>query len=356
MVVAAEQSRLVLTEHTLAESSTQREGDKVVKRCTLTLLPHLLLLLLIAPAQATLTMFDLNSSINPTTGSATASASGGGISLSLTATTNVLTVDGPQDFSNSIALANFSQGSTVSIPRTTFSVSGPGTWDNGVVDVSVSGLDTSSNFLYVFMMDLDDGEEADITSAVTTPLAPTDEIGHIGTARLVTNENFTRNDTHVFDHPTGRLSSTQTYQGSDVAITVLKIASDVTSFTIDTTPDMGFGGVGGIQFALGYSDVDVPIVLYASDFDGNDLVNLDDYNILTSNFLTAGTQADGDATGDGFIDLDDFVQWRADFEDPGIPASAVVTGVAVPEPSALLLASTALALACVRRRTSVSVG
>lgn len=326
-----------------------------MKRCTLTLL--LLLGLLGNSAHATLTMFDLNSAIDPVNGSAVANASGGGISLSLTATTNVLTVDSDQNFSNQIALANFGQGSPVAMPRTTFSVSGPGTWDNGAVDVAVSGLDTSANSLYVFMIDLDDGEEADVTTAITSPLAPPDELGHIGTARLETDGNFVRNDTHVFDHPTGRLSSTATFGGSDVAVTVFKVASDVTSFTIDTTPDMGFGGAGGIQFALGYSDVDVPIVLFASDFNADDFVNLVDYNILTNNFLTAGTQADGDATGNGFIDLDDFVKWREDFENPAIPsapaASAIAASALVPEPCTLLLGSTLLAVAWTYRLVRV---
>ena len=79
----------------------------------------------------------------------------------------------------------------------------------------------------------------------------------------------------------------------------------------------------------------IDVIYLATDFNQDTLVNTDDYDILAANFLTAGDGSQGDANGDGFIDLDDFVKWRADNENPGIPHSSA--GSAVPEPSAILL-------------------
>lgn len=84
-----------------------------------------------------------------------------------------------------------------------------------------------------------------------------------------------------------------------------------------------------------------PFPFEFTDFNRDGFVNSADYDIMTANFLSEttstidGVSDTGDANLDGVVNLDDFVQWRADFENPGIPSSG--SGSAVPEPSTLLI-------------------
>lgn len=71
------------------------------------------------------------------------------------------------------------------------------------------------------------------------------------------------------------------------------------------------------------------------DFNGDDVVNLDDFNIMVGNFNGPGTFAEGDFDFNGRINLEDFVQFREAFH---------AQGAAVPEPSSLLLGVLGLAL------------
>ncbi len=91
------------------------------------------------------------------------------------------------------------------------------------------------------------------------------------------------------------------------------------------------------------------------DFDGNGLVNLDDFNILAGNFGTnVSPWTFGDATGDGLVNLNDFNILAQHF---GLPASATgpnaedwsALGAAVPEPAMLGLALSFAGL-LIRRR------
>jgi prepilin-type N-terminal cleavage/methylation domain-containing protein len=69
------------------------------------------------------------------------------------------------------------------------------------------------------------------------------------------------------------------------------------------------------------------------DFDGNGLVNTEDYNKWKTDFglvVAAGDGADGN--GDGKVNSADYTVWRDHFT--GLPASAAVAADAVPEPAA----------------------
>lgn len=68
------------------------------------------------------------------------------------------------------------------------------------------------------------------------------------------------------------------------------------------------------------------------DVDGDGDVDIDDYNILETNFGTAQSQrTDGDLDSDGLVGFSDLRQWKDSF--PFAPGS----GSAVPEPASLLL-------------------
>lgn len=91
----------------------------------------------------------------------------------------------------------------------------------------------------------------------------------------------------------------------------------------------------------------------AGDVNGDNLVNMADYQLIRSNFqLTNATRASGDLTGpqggnvgDGVVDFYDFAQWQQHFP------TAVPLGLNVPEPGSAILGLSAVgALACFRRR------
>jgi hypothetical protein len=84
-----------------------------------------------------------------------------------------------------------------------------------------------------------------------------------------------------------------------------------------------------------------------ADFDGNDIVDGNDF-LIWQRFVGTGTlQTQGDANGDGTVNGADLQIWRDAFGQPGV-ASAVG---AIPEPSALALAGlAALAIRPRRRR------
>jgi hypothetical protein len=67
------------------------------------------------------------------------------------------------------------------------------------------------------------------------------------------------------------------------------------------------------------------------DVNGDLLVNDADFQIIRNNFFTSvTTRAEGDLVGDGFVDFNDFRQWKNN-------ASAVAAADAIPEPTSLLL-------------------
>ncbi|MDZ4779309.1 MAG: PEP-CTERM sorting domain-containing protein [Planctomycetia bacterium] len=105
----------------------------------------------------------------------------------------------------------------------------------------------------------------------------------------------------------------------------------------------------GNGFHIGFLvDIDTVIDGTSGDFNGDDLVNTADYDILRAGFNQAGGFVDGDINFDGAVNLADFVDFRTSYQlANGQPLRTV------PEPSTLVLA----ALACgatllVRRRRS----
>ncbi len=68
------------------------------------------------------------------------------------------------------------------------------------------------------------------------------------------------------------------------------------------------------------------------DFNGDEVVDMADFNIMVSNFNTAGAFADGDFNFNGQIELSDFAKFRTVFN-----AAPVAAAASVPEPACLLL-------------------
>jgi hypothetical protein len=64
---------------------------------------------------------------------------------------------------------------------------------------------------------------------------------------------------------------------------------------------------------------------YNADFNGDDLVDLVDFDLLKTHFFSGTTRAEGDADGDGDVDLFDFGMLKAQFggPPPGAPPAAL---------------------------------
>lgn len=98
-----------------------------------------------------------------------------------------------------------------------------------------------------------------------------------------------------------------------------------------------------------------PFPFEFTDFNRDSVVNSADYDILASNFLSEttstidGVSDSGDANLDGVVNLEDFVLWRSDFENPGISSASLTSGV-VPEPSSLLILAGLVPVAYIARR------
>ncbi len=79
----------------------------------------------------------------------------------------------------------------------------------------------------------------------------------------------------------------------------------------------------------------------AGDLDGDNDVDLVDYRIIRDNLQEPHDfLAEGELTGDGLVNLDDFRAWK---ELPPVIASGVLSQIGVPEPSAAVLALAAVA-------------
>jgi hypothetical protein len=92
------------------------------------------------------------------------------------------------------------------------------------------------------------------------------------------------------------------------------------------------------------------------DVNGVGGVTIDDYTIIKNNYrTTVGSRALGDLNADGFVDIFDFREWKANYS-----GAIVVADLATPEPTGGVLACTGAALlagaarrSAKRRRTSV---
>ena len=91
----------------------------------------------------------------------------------------------------------------------------------------------------------------------------------------------------------------------------------------------------------------LPIVSHASlgDYDGNGIVDANDYTVWKGAFGTANAAVDGN--GDGVIDAADYILWRAHLGQMVGSGSAA----AVPEPSSLLMCVIAAFMFGLRKRT-----
>lgn len=80
------------------------------------------------------------------------------------------------------------------------------------------------------------------------------------------------------------------------------------------------------------------------DVDGNGIVNDVDFGIIRDHLFQSGTRAQGDLTGDGFVDFSDFRQWKT---AAGSGAGAGTSlNAAIPEPASVLLAMIAASVGC----------
>jgi hypothetical protein len=91
----------------------------------------------------------------------------------------------------------------------------------------------------------------------------------------------------------------------------------------------------GIGYALG---------LLPGDVNGDDLIDAVDYGLIKSNYrMTNATRGQGDLTGDGVVNLDDYTQWRNQV------APLEAAGGSVPEPTSAALAMAGLLALTARR-------
>jgi hypothetical protein len=89
------------------------------------------------------------------------------------------------------------------------------------------------------------------------------------------------------------------------------------------------------------------------DVDGLNGVDLADLAIIAANFRQSGPRSEGDLTGNGFIDLFDFREWKANY--PGANSGLGFGGLTgfVPEPASGVVAMLGLlSAAFLRRRTA----
>jgi len=79
-------------------------------------------------------------------------------------------------------------------------------------------------------------------------------------------------------------------------------------------------------------------------------VTLDDLAIIAAHFRQNGPRDDGDLSGNGFIDFDDFDEWKQNYTGPP-PGAGALSFLSVPEPaSAVLLVGGVVGLAALGRR------
>lgn len=65
-------------------------------------------------------------------------------------------------------------------------------------------------------------------------------------------------------------------------------------------------------------------------------VTIDDLNIIAAHFRQNGSREQGDLTGNGYVDFDDFDQWKRNYTGPGLGAESFAF-LSVPEPGGLTL-------------------
>ena len=107
------------------------------------------------------------------------------------------------------------------------------------------------------------------------------------------------------------------------------------------------GGTGDLfKFNTGSSFVGVTTVALSGDFDGNGIVDAADYTIYQDNLGLDSAVLNGNGSGAATVGQADYALWKANF---GATSASSSGANMIPEPSALLLALLALAIASPRR-------
>lgn len=103
--------------------------------------------------------------------------------------------------------------------------------------------------------------------------------------------------------------------------------------------DMKTVGVG--PETVWYDYIEIAAHQIPGDANGVDGVTLDDYNIIRTNYRTeVSSRAEGDLNADGFVDVLDFREWKANYSGP------LDATLAVPEPRSALIILASLATVC----------
>jgi hypothetical protein len=126
----------------------------------------------------------------------------------------------------------------------------------------------------------------------------------------------------------------------------------------NTGTDLHAGGRYITETGATSDNRDIGLILLASaespcapgDVNCDMNVNSADLGIIANNFRKTGGRELGDLNGDGFIDFDDFGQWKSNYTGPALGAGAF--SFLVPEPSSLVLLSVAGAAVAFGRRRS----
>ena len=131
-------------------------------------------------------------------------------------------------------------------------------------------------------------------------------------------------------------------QGSSVFATGMEELSLGTIFVPGAAEDLSFrfGTNDGVLLDGRVEYVSIP----AADFNGDGVVNIQDFLILQIDFGMAGaTRADGDANGDGLVTILDFLILQVEFGSFVVTSTAIPAAERVPEPTTLCLTWLALA-------------
>lgn len=118
----------------------------------------------------------------------------------------------------------------------------------------------------------------------------------------------------------------------DIGKSIVYTTTVGSSASIDVIYSLGTAGTdpNGILQAITVEDLGA--VRLAGDANGDDLVNLSDFDLIRANLYTGTTLGQGDVDFDGDVDLDDFGYWKTAFGGGG-PSS-------VPEPATITMITT----------------